>query len=237
MTAPDGTFRVASWNIRGAVGADRRCDPGRILDGIGRIRPAIIALQEIDGRAQFGRMELAFERFAAGLGDHLVEARTVLRARRDYGHLLWSRWPVERQAVRRLPGGRIEPRFAIDVVLTTPMGPLRVLSAHLGLMPNDRRAQAAALRDWVGEAEGLPTLLLGDLNEWRLGGPVDAALSSVLPVRCAPRSWPARRPIARMDRIYASDGVGLVPEEDVPDLRAFSDHRCVCALVRLPAGR
>lgn len=227
------TIRVTSWNIHGAVGADRRCDPGRILAAIERLRPDVLALQEVDGRAHFGRQEQAFERFAEGLGLSVVEARTVLRPRRDYGHLLWSRWSIERQVVRPLPGGRLEKRVAIDAVIATPGGPLRVLSTHFGLLGRDRRRQAEALRDWVAE-EGLPTLVLGDLNEWRLGGPVDAALSRVLPTRLSPKSWPSGRPIARMDRIYASAGIELQPEVEEAGDRRLSDHRAVTASVRLP---
>ncbi|KQT60656.1 MULTISPECIES: endonuclease/exonuclease/phosphatase family protein [unclassified Aureimonas] len=228
-----GVLRLTSWNIHGAVGADGRCDPGRILDAIRRLQPDILALQEIDGRTHFGRQERAFERFSAGLGCHVVEARTVPRPGRDYGHLLWSRWPIESSRVRPLPGGLVEKRFAIDAVLAVPGGPLRVLSTHFGLFGRDRRRQAEALRDWTAETD-LPVLVLGDLNEWRLGGPVDAALSSALPTRLSPKSWPAGRPVARMDRIYASAGIELEAEAEDESLRRLSDHRALSAIVRLP---
>jgi endonuclease/exonuclease/phosphatase family metal-dependent hydrolase len=232
MTASNGSIRVTSWNIHGCVGADRRCDSGRILAAIARIDPDVLALQEVDGRAQFGREEQAFERFAASLGANLVEARTVLRPRRDYGHLLWSRWPIERSRLRRLPGGRFEPRMAIDAVLRVPGGFLRVLSSHFGLIGRDRRRQAEALAAFALE-ESCPTLVLGDFNEWRSSGPVEKAIGAVLPVRLAPRTWPASRPIARMDRFYASRDIELEPVAGDAASRTHSDHLAVTAELRI----
>ncbi|KQT54492.1 hypothetical protein ASG43_02550 [Aureimonas sp. Leaf454] len=225
--------RVTSWNVHGCVGADRSCDPERVLAAIGRAGSDIVALQEIDGRAQFGRKEHAFERFAEGLGPNIVEARTILRPRRDYGHLLWSRWPIERSAVRRLSGGRFEARMAIDAVIRTPIGSLRVLSAHLGLIGRDRRRQAAELAEWAGETQG-PTLVLGDLNEWRASGPVDAVLGASLPVRLIPRTWPASRPLARMDRFYASRDISVESVDRDEASRFWSDHLAVTADLRWP---
>ena len=44
------TIRVASYNIRKAIGTDRRRVPERVLDVLGEIDADIIALQEADRR-------------------------------------------------------------------------------------------------------------------------------------------------------------------------------------------
>lgn len=229
------SIRVMTWNIHGAVGADRRCDPQRALALIARHRPDILALQEVDGRVRFRREARAFETFAAALGEHGVEARMIRKgdADHDYGHLLWSRWPFVGADVRRLPGGRVEPRGVIDAVSLTPLGPLRILAAHLGLMPADRRRQAAFIAGLTGEGAASPTIALGDFNDWRRRGAVQALLLPRLPVEVAPRTWPSRRPLVRMDRLYGSPDIEIVRAVTDRDARDASDHLPVIADIRL----
>lgn len=231
-------IRIVSWNVHGSVGPDRRCDPDRVLDVVRSLAPDILALQEIDGRTHLGRRARAFETFAEALGDHRVEARTVQRPDRDYGHLLWSRWPLASADVRELPGGAIEPRAAIDAMVATPAGRLRVLAAHFGLFPRDRRRQAASLGSWAGNTE-IPTIALGDFNEWRREGPAHRALSASLPVRVDAPSWPARRPFFALDRLYASQGIaGLRRVEPSPSIAKAaalaSDHLPLVVDLSLP---
>ena len=64
-----------------------------------------------------------------------------------------------------LPG--FEPRGALVTDMLIDGQPLRVVNAHLGLLPGSRAAQARALLDKLGSLEARPTLLMGDLNEWR----------------------------------------------------------------------
>ncbi|WP_158871757.1 endonuclease/exonuclease/phosphatase family protein [Antarcticirhabdus aurantiaca] len=207
---PPAPIRLLSWNLHGFIGRGRAPDLGRTLAAVARLSPDIAALQEVDGRTRLGRGPFAFERLAEGLGYHLAEART-LRGRRpgtDYGHVLWSRWPILEAEMVRLPGG-VEPRAAIDARVETPHGPLRILSTHFSLNPRGRRAQARLLAERLAAEPG-PALLLGDLNEWRADGAVHRTLSAVLPAFARPRSWPAGRPVAAMDRLYANGGVSLL---------------------------
>jgi endonuclease/exonuclease/phosphatase family metal-dependent hydrolase len=225
MTETDepAPIRVLSWNLHGFIGKGRRPDLARTLAAVARLAPDIAALQEVDGRTRLGRSAFAFEQLAEGLGFHLAEARTM-RGRApgtDYGHVLWSRWPIRGAEMVRLPGG-VEPRMAIDARIETPRGPLRVLSAHLSLNGGARRAQARVLAERVAAAGG-PALVLGDLNEWRADGPVHRALAAVLPDSARPRSWPAGRPVAAMDRLYASGATLLSGAVDALSAQA-SDH-------------
>ncbi|MEF2552070.1 endonuclease/exonuclease/phosphatase family protein [Aurantimonas sp. A2-1-M11] len=237
--APGAVLRAVTWNCHGAVGADRRCDPARTLATIARMQPDILALQEVDGRSHLGRRRRAFEFLSAGLteadGGHIVEARTVRRTDRDYGHLLWSRWPVVSATVHALPEPGFEARAAIEAVLATPAGRLRVLTFHLGLLPRQRRAQARFLAERVDAADE-PVLAMGDGNDLRLGGSLHTCLAPRLPVHVAPRSFPGRWPLMRLDRIYASAGFLLAAHRvDAPSGPA-SDHRAVVADLAWPDG-
>jgi endonuclease/exonuclease/phosphatase family metal-dependent hydrolase len=227
----DGGVRIVTWNIHGGVGADRRCDLARVGKLLRLLDPDIAALQEVDGRGWAGRRPGAFERLGGMLGEHVAEARLTGRGENAYGHLLWSRWPLAEVRVRRLPGGRIEPRAAIEALVPTPFGELRVLATHFGLVPGDRKRQAAFLAALCGG--GGPTVALGDFNDWRQGaGSVERALGAVLPYVATERTWPARRPLVRMDRIYASAGIRFTAIRAGAEARLASDHLPLIATLR-----
>lgn len=226
-TSPDPRaprrLRIVSWNCHGSVGRDGRCDPERTLAVIAALEPDILALQEVDGRSHLGRRKRAFEFFAERLGGHRVEARTVRREQGDYGHLLWSRGAIRDSRVHDLPGGGFERRAAVDVVCETALGPVRMIATHLGLGPRNRRVQAGFLASTIGTDEG-QVVALGDFNEWRRDGAVDAALSAPLPVRASAPSWPARWPLVHMDRLYASASLQVTILPVPAWMAAASDH-------------
>jgi endonuclease/exonuclease/phosphatase family metal-dependent hydrolase len=167
---------------------------------------------------------------AAGLGGYVAEARLIRRSGRDYGHLLWSRWPLQDVEVVILPGGTFERRGMIKATCMAPDGPARILAIHFGVFSWQRPAQAAAL---VGQIETarLPTIALGDFNEWRKAGTVHRVLSRQLPLSAASATWPSARPIAWMDRIYVSDHFQITAS-DTPATMA-SDHLPLVAEVSL----
>lgn len=221
MSASD-TLRVATWNIHGFLGEGRRPDFERTVRVIERIDADLLALQEVDGRSHLGREPFAFERLRDALGGHLVEARLVGSGGRAYGHVFWSRHPLSEEFVRHLPGPGFEPRAVIDVIVATPIGALRCLAAHFGLRPVARRSQAAFVAGFVRSGE--PTIALGDFNEWRRAGAVDRALREVLPGAIQPPTWPARRPLVPMDRLYASADFRIDSAEALREAAPASDH-------------
>ncbi|WP_062203431.1 endonuclease/exonuclease/phosphatase family protein [Aureimonas sp. AU12] len=230
MTNP-ATLTFASWNIHGFKGEGRRPDPERTLRILRAIDADVVALQEVDGRAHLGRLPQAFERLAEGLPGHRVEARLFGAAGREYGHLLWSRWPILAATIHALPGPGFEPRAAIEGVVETPLGRVRVLAAHFGLRPQARRAQAAFLAGLAVPGEA--TVALGDFNEWRGEGGVHRRLSAVLPLTVRRPSWPARRPLVALDRLYASSDLRLVDAEVVAEGAPASDHRPLKVTLRM----
>lgn len=231
MSAPnvDNRLRIATWNLHGFVGEGRRPDPDRSFRVIESLRADIVALQEVDGRTHLRRLPGAFERLRDGLGGHLTEARLFGAPGREYGHVLWSRHPIETARVHALPGPGLEPRAAIEAVVATPLGRLRVVAAHFGLDPRCRPRQAA----FVGSLaqDDMPTIALGDFNEWRSRGPAHRALSAALPVHRPVATWPVGRPFACLDRIYASPNVAIRTIEAVRAAAPASDHLPLAAYI------
>jgi endonuclease/exonuclease/phosphatase family metal-dependent hydrolase len=195
----------------------------------------VIALQEAQHWLRPGRPMLDPRIVAGELG---LRPLAVLEAP---GHQGWrGNVVLARPGVRVLEGpvglrlGGLEPRGAVLAVLDLGAGPFRLLATHLSLGRRRRARQAAALLQAVaaGPGRALPTLLLGDLNEWGSCG----ALRVLAPVFGAPPpapTFPSRRPRASLDRILG-DPPGLVPAVAVHDTalaRRASDHLPLTARV------
>ncbi|WP_419895892.1 endonuclease/exonuclease/phosphatase family protein [Roseomonas sp. USHLN139] len=217
---------VASYNVHKCVGTDRRFDPARIARVIGEIAPDIIAIQEADRR--FGRRTGLLDTAAlqeAGL--KLLPISRLPDGHGWHGNALAVRagTPLSLQRIA-LPGA--EPRGAVIAELELPAGKLRVIAAHFGLLRRCRTRQGAAILEAIAQGEAMPTLMMGDLNEWRPGrrSSLRVLESFFGPAGFGPASFPARMPVFALDRIlgWPQGVVSEVRVHDTPLARTASDH-------------
>lgn len=235
--AKAGTL-IASYNVHKCVGTDRRFDPDRVASVIGQVGADVVALQEADER--FGQRAglLDLRRLEREYGLLPVPLAGEAKSHGWHGNLvLFREGAVHDVHPIRLPG--VEPRGALVVDMELAAGPLRVVSAHLGLLRRSRAQQAAAILTAIAARGERPTLLLGDLNEWRLG-----ARSSLLtfdphfgPLRAALPSFPSRFPLFALDRILGSPHhlISGIEVHDTPLARMASDHLPIKARIDLMA--
>ncbi len=240
LPLPADALAVASYNVHKCVGLDMRRSPERTARVIAELDADIVALQEADRRFgdRAGLLDLEAVHSMSGLAP--VPLSLGGRAHGWHGNLLLAR-NAEVEAVRPLQLPGLEPRGALVVDLRHRGRPLRVIAAHLGLLRRSRLAQSRALVAALeSEDDGRSTLLMGDLNEWRL-----TRRSSLAPL--APRkgpatapvaSFPAHFPVLALDRIMASPCTEILRVEphDSPLARVASDHLPVKAWLRLPAA-
>ncbi len=237
-TPPRHGLIAASYNIHKCIGMDKRFDPRRIADVIGELGADVVALQEADRRFghRTGLLDLAHLERHTGL--MLVPASPIVGGHGWHGNALLVR-EGSTTRVRRLALPGAEPRGALIVDLVLPDGPLRVVAAHLGLMRRHRLRQAAAILAAVAEAPPMPTLLLGDMNEWRPGiasslaawEPMFGPFGHPLP------SFPSRLPFLALDQVLGHPR-GLVAAthvHDSPLARLASDHLPVWARIDFSA--
>jgi endonuclease/exonuclease/phosphatase family metal-dependent hydrolase len=229
--------RILTWNIHKGIGSDRRYDLGRIINLARRHEPDIVALQEIDSRGR-DPTDLPLEALKLALGSHAAEARTIVAEDGHYGHVLISRWPLEQIALHDVSIGRREPRCAIEAVIGTPRGSFRVIATHLGLGMGERKRQIGKLVALARAADPAEALvMLGDFNDWH--GEVRRALDQLLPAWSFLRTFPARRPIFKLDRIFCRPPGALTQCWTDPEAARASDHLPVIgdlALEALTAG-
>ncbi len=95
--------------------------------------------------------------------------------------------------------------------MTTGGVALRVVGMHLDLSGLWRRRQAAAI---IGHVEistpPLPTVMMGDLNEWTANGGCLRDFGRAYTSAATGPSFHARRPIGRLDRIMVSPPLRVV---------------------------
>jgi phospholipase D1/2 len=219
------TLKVATWNIHGAVGTDGRYVPARIVDVLGEIGADIVALQEVASEQEHATFLRDLER---ATGFHVVAGMLRQRHGHDFGNAVLSRYPVISVDHLDLCVRRYEPRGALDVCIDMGLAaPLRVVATHLGLRPGERREQVRRILAVVERDTPHPTLLMGDLNEWYLWGrPLRWLHSHFREIPAAPATFPARRPVFALDRIWVSPSgsVRRLARHATPLARLASDH-------------
>jgi len=228
--------KVASYNIHKCRGVDGIVRPDRIIDVIEQIDADVVALQEVDHR--FGKRGglLDAEKLRRKTGMQLLVQSDIPDGHGWHGNALLVRGEPKhyRRARLRLPG--LEPRGAIVVELDLGAGQFRVIAAHLGLLRLSRMDQARMLLTTFLDLPRMPTILLGDFNEWRrrrrsaLG--VLEPMFGVAPSIC---SFPSQRPMFPLDRILGWPA-GLVTDLAVhvsPLAQQSSDHLPLTAKVHL----
>jgi endonuclease/exonuclease/phosphatase family metal-dependent hydrolase len=220
------TIKVASYNIRKAIGTDRRRNPERILAVLTEIDADIIALQEADRR--FGSRLAAIPH---ELLDHHSDYKAVPLSLHNggmgwHGNALLVRKSatILSHDVMHLP--YLEPRGAVTAHVTIGGKNVRLFGMHLDLSGLWRRRQAAAIIQIAQALPKLPTILMGDLNEWSASRGSLADFARHYSFASTGRSFHAQRPIARLDRIMHCDlliGKSSGAHDSVNTRRA-SDH-------------
>lgn len=225
---------VASYNIRKAIGTDRRRRPERTLEVLRELDADIIALQEADRR--FGAR-------AGVIPLHLLDEHSDYRAvpfdmRADslgwHGNAILVRKSAEilHREVLHLPS--LEPRGAVMADIRLNGTAMRIVGMHLDLSGLWRRRQAHAVIAHLDAVERkLPVVLMGDLNEWsRQGGCLRDFAHHYRFAHCG-KSFHARRPIASLDRIMVSGQLGIAEAgtHHSATARRASDHLPVWARI------
>jgi len=229
---------VATYNVHSCVGTDGRHDRERVGEVIRSLDADVVALQEVESLldSEDGTTQLACLVRAAGFSRGV--AGPMLHARRTpFGNAILTRWPV--RAVRRVDlsvAGR-EPRGALDLDLALEGVGLRVMSTHFGLRGPERAEQWQRLLAHWGDPAS-PAVLLGDFNHWWWRDRLLLAVERRFGPTPAPATFPSRRPVLALDRIWLQPRTALMSLQVMasPLARLASDHLPLRAEIALPAN-
>ena len=231
-------FRLASYNIRKAVGLDGRRAPGRIIDVINRLDADVIALQEVDKR--LGERPAALDR-------RMIEEHTDLKvadiARNDvslgwHGNAVLVKKGLTIHGVDHIALPGLEPRGAVQVDIGEGARQMAVIGTHLGLLRPYRRLQLSKIMAHLRDTDTRDAAILGDFNEWSQSKGLEA-LGDSFEVVSPGKSFHAARPLAGLDRVALSRRLKLsdagVDESSLA--RVASDHLPIWSDVLWPDAK
>lgn len=163
-TDETGPVRIASYNIRKAVGLDWRRDPHRIVDVIGEINADIVVLQEADKRLGERPGVLPLDRLHEEQGYVLSAVNAGGPSHGWHGNaILYRSKKISEPKTERIALPAREPRGAIAARFSNEG--FAVIGAHLALTAGVRRKQIHSLCSRAQHFD-IPTVIGGDFNHW-----------------------------------------------------------------------
>lgn len=243
-TGSVATLRVATYNVHGCVGTDRRHDPERIASVVSELDADVVALQEftypasvaLESREPVELVTLDSYQCALGptreFGWKKIETRC-------FGNALLTRHPIVDVHRIDLSMDRREPRGALAATVDVGGTPVHVLATHLGLKVTERRFQVRQLLSYLDSVRYSIVVVLGDFNDWLPGRSAVRVLDDRMGRSQSLRSFPSARPILPLDRIWIQPASALrrmfVHRSALA--RRASDHLPVVADIALDAAR
>lgn len=208
-------MRLVSYNIhKGIGGSDRLYRLERVIRVVEDLKPDLVCLQEVAHQTRRSRYHdqaaLLVEHFALDCHSFQLTVRWRVGG---YGNLLLSRWPFLSKHHVSLTKGKRKARGAQLAVVDTPEGPLHLVHWHLGLAERERHWQVQHVlgHHLFRESAHLPTLVIGDCNDWRnrLAGNAfsEHAFDHVTSPASHFRSFPAFMAVMALDKAFCRGGI------------------------------
>ena len=201
-------LKVATYNIRKCIGTDRRRDPERVLAVLREIDADVVALQEADRRFGLRVSAIPHHMFLENSDYVPVDFGGRAHGIGWHGNALLVRKGIEVRHAQPLIIPTLEPRGAVVAELRINGSALRVLGAHLDLSGLWRRRQIRAILAHLDAVpQHIPTVIMGDFNQWSDRGALSEFAIHHHRLVKTPPSFHSRKPVARLDRIIVSHDI------------------------------
>lgn len=205
----------------------------RIRDALRASQADLVFLQEIGAVAGQDAPAHQYEVLADSVWTQHAYGRNAVARGGHHGNALLSRHPITTSRNVDASVGQAEPRGLLHAVIGLDGGrePLHAICLHLALRESHRRRQIDRLLDLVVHEvpDAAPLVIAGDFNDWRERAHRRLVLSGLEEVHAAAtgrpaRTFPARAPWLRLDRIYVRNVRHQPVEVSARDWRMLSDH-------------
>ncbi|MFC4274913.1 endonuclease/exonuclease/phosphatase family protein [Achromobacter aloeverae] len=192
-----------------------------LRDAVRAVGPDLVFLQEVLGAHEGHAARFAgwpatsqYEFLADSIWADFAYGRNAVYPQGHHGNAVLSKFPIVHYENMDISVAGHEKRGLLHCVIEPPGRPqVHAICVHLGLRESHRQGQLDLLCGRIEREipRGHPVLIAGDFNDWRLRA--HGKLSGCAGLKevfistqgVAARTFPARWPLLRLDRIYVRD--------------------------------
>lgn len=244
-------LNIATYNIhKGLSYFNQRVVLHELRDRLRELDADIVFLQEVQGAHTFHPQ--SFVNYPAGAQHEFIAERhwphfaygmNAVYTAGHHGNAILSSHPILRMINTDISAHRFESRGLLHCEIELPNARrVHCLCAHFGLFARGRRIQTSALIEYVKSEvpADAPVIIAGDFNDWR--NQISVVIEKELGMQDVfslhggklARSFPARMPMFRLDRIYVRGFTVEKSEAHVGGAwQRLSDHAALSASLRL----
>lgn len=225
-------IRVLSYNIHHGAPAGTTAPIN--LDNIAAVikaqNPHLVALQEVDRNTNRSPVDQT-KVLADKLGMHYYFSRSINYQGGEFGVAILSKYPIvstERLVLSNKASGGEQRTLVVATVEVPGLGKIKLATAHLDLVLENRTAQVAEINEFSKKSE-YPVILAGDLNMTRLD-PEFLPLRTEFLLSCTnscPLTFPADVPTKEIDFIMLNSNAAkklTVTQYEAIKGKLESDH-------------
>jgi endonuclease/exonuclease/phosphatase family metal-dependent hydrolase len=246
------SLKVLTVNIhKGFTFFNRKFILHELREAVRTVGADVVFLQEVTGTHARHESKVAnypatphYEFLADSIWPQFAYGRNAVYTNGHHGNAVLSKFPIVSFENRDVSISGPERRGLLHCVLQIPGRETTVhaICVHLGLAESHRIKQLGMLCDMVHKdiPPSAPVIVAGDFNDWRLRAhdvlEQGAGLHEVF-VQAngkAARTFPARFPVLRLDRIYVRNAIGHAPVVLPPrPWSHLSDHAPLAAEIEI----
>lgn len=227
--AKTASFKVLTVNThKGFTAFNRRFVLHELREAVRSVSADLVFLQEVLGSHHGHSTQHSnwpalpqYEFLADSIWPQFAYGRNAVYPGGHHGNALLSKWPIVSHQNHDVSVAGPEKRGLLHCVVSVPTGDAQVhaICVHMGLREEHRRQQTELLCDLIDNhiPPDAPLIVAGDFNDWRLRAHAQLIRCSSLrevfveAYGEAARSFPARWPLLRLDRIYVRNASGHGP--------------------------
>ncbi|MCU0072145.1 endonuclease/exonuclease/phosphatase family protein [Pseudomonas koreensis] len=218
VTTTERRFTVLTVNThKGFTALNRRFILPELREAVRSVSADVVFLQEVHGTHEHHPKRYnnwptmpQYEFLADSLWPQFAYGRNAVYPDGDHGNALLSKFQILRHDNLDVSISGHENRGLLHCVLRLPEDDREVhaICVHLGLHESHRNDQLGLLRERLSELTAdAPVIVAGDFNDWRQRADAllePCGLREVFATHHGKpaRSFPARMPLLRLDRIY-----------------------------------
>ncbi len=228
MATAVNSIRLLTVNThKGFTALNRRFILPELREAVRSVSADVVFLQEVLGTHQKHAVRFhnwpqtpQYEFLADSIWTDFAYGRNAVYPDGDHGNAVLSKFPILRYENLDISISGPERRGLLHTVLQVPgHDEFHAICVHLGLREAHRQQQLKLLCELLDSLpEGAPVVVAGDFNDWRLraGQVLDHCngLYEVFQVAhgCLAKTFPARWPLLRLDRIYVRNATSHSPK-------------------------